>query len=81
MFSMNNEQIIKALEGYSGAFYAKIVWGVDFAVLSEKDKRNYTQKIHTRRNKPSTFLPHEINQIKTFLKSKTEDFEAVLICI
>jgi len=77
---MKNKNILKALEGYPGAFRAKIIWGVDFSKIEKKEINNYNQKIFTRRNNPNTFLPMEIANIKIFLKSKKRDFDAVLNC-
>ena len=75
---MKTENIyLKALEDFSGASFAKAVWNIDWSKLSEKDKNGYNQKIHHRR-KTGAFQLHEINNIKTFLKSKITDFETVL---
>jgi len=81
---MKQELILKALEGYSGAFRAKIIWGVDFDLLNDKDKNNYTQKMNKQKineeGKYVAFKPHEINSIISFLASKKHDFDAVLNC-
>lgn len=76
---MKNKNILKALEGYEGSFFAFIVWGVEYEKLSKK-KRNAYNQLNSERRKKGNFKKLEIDHIKSYLQSKRTDFDVVLDC-
>lgn len=65
---MNKENLLKALEPYSGAFLIHVIWGE----IEAKEMNKYRTKIHRRITGKVEFEKLEIEKLIEFLKSQNQ---------
>ena len=77
MKRINNKQLLKALEPYSGAFLISIIWGE----IAPKNMNKYRAKIHRRLTEKVNFEPLEIEKLNAFLEAQNLAISEYLRCV
>ena len=74
---MENNQLLKALEPYSGAFLISVIWGKS----APENMNKYRVKIHRRLTARVEFSKLETEKLIEFFKKQKQLISDLLLCV